>query len=57
MKLLSKNGYLKERAIIKIGIGEVNMFLMRVGMESASETPEDTILFLHVFQDKNQKKC
>lgn len=57
MKLLSKNGYLKERAIIKTGIGEVNMFLMRVGMESASETPEDTILFLHVFQDENQKKC
>lgn len=57
MKLLSKNRYLKDRVMIKIGIGEINMFLIKIGMESASEKPKDTILFLHVFQNKSQKKC
>lgn len=42
MKLLSKNRYVIHRVIIiKIGMGEVNMFLMKILMESAPERPPE----------------
>lgn len=42
MKLLSKNRYVIHRVIIiKIGMGEVNMFLMKILMEPAPERPSE----------------
>lgn len=57
MKLLSKNRYLKDRVIIKIGIGEVNMFLMKVGRNGICfwKTKRYHIIFTCFSERKSEK--
>lgn len=53
MKLLSKNSYLKESIIIKIGIGEVSVFLRKILMAATPIISRKRhVIFIMFFRKK-----
>ena len=56
MKLLSKKIFKMKSDYIKMEVGEVNMFLMKILTEPAPEISRTVILFLFCFSERKSEK-